>query len=205
MEGESRSARLLQRITEQQWFQQLKGKWEELDPQSRLYLKYAGGIAAALVVFGTLGSTYWRVRGLRKELAAKNELIQLVQSATDELRRLRESVPAVSQGGRPGEAPVGPWGPYFESTAASSSIEKANLTIGPEKPGSTTEQAKESLYQLTVKKVNIKQIVRFAFLLESGARPMKLRHLTIDTKADPTGYMDATLSMSAFTLSPPLK
>ena len=48
--------------------------------------------------------------------------------------------------------------------------------------------------------MNIKQVVRYAASLESGSRPIKLRNLLIDTKTDPSGYLDATLALSAFTL-----
>ena len=53
---------------------------------------------------------------------------------------------------------------------------------------------------MAVKHANIKQVVKFAQGLEAGARPVKLRDLIIDTKPDGSGYLDATLSVSAFSL-----
>ena len=71
--------------------------------------------------------------------------------------------------------------------------------MGPEKPGNPSELAKEALIDLTLKKINIKQAVRYAFNLEHGARPVKLRNLSIETKSDNPGYVDAVLAVSAFT------
>jgi hypothetical protein len=44
----------------------------------------------------------------------------------------------------------------------------------------------------------LRQIVNLSVNLETGSRPIKVRHIEIDTHADPEGYMDAQLSISAF-------
>jgi type II secretory pathway component PulM len=203
MENETAFTRLISRIgdklSEQAWFQQLKAKWDELDPQSRTYLKFAAAAASAGLVVLMVLSSMWRVHSLKKELAEKSELLATIQTATDELRRLRDSLPASAQAARATDQ-AGPWPGFFETTAATAGIEKGSLTISPEKSGSSSDLAKEALIDIAVRHVSIKQVVRYAFNIENGSRPVKLRNLTIDTKADPTGYMDATLSVSAFTL-----
>jgi hypothetical protein len=204
MESSSRFGQWLakvgEKLNEQEWFQQLRAKWDELDSQSRTYIKAGAGGAAALFVVILSLSAIWSARKLRNELAEKSDLLHLVQSANDELRRLREATPGAGAGGRPGEQPAAPWAPFFESTAATAGVDKAALSVSPEKAGATTDLAKESLFDLQLKRVNIKQVVRYAFYLENGARPVKVRNLTIDTKADPAGYMDATLAVSAFAM-----
>jgi hypothetical protein len=184
-------------LNEQEWFRQLKAKWEEVDPQSRTYIKAAGAGGAVLIVFGMLFSAIWNVHSLKSDLADKQQLLTLIQNANEELRRLRDETagsPAANGGGG------GPWAPYFETVGANAGVDKAALTISPEKPGANSDQAKETLYDLSLKHVSIKQIVRYAFGLENGSRPVKLRNLSIDTHADPEGYMDATLSVSGFAL-----
>jgi hypothetical protein len=191
-------------VNEQAWFQEIKTKWEELDPQSRMYLKFAASGAGVLIVFFILLSSLWSVHSLKSELLEKRALLTMVQNATDELKKLKESTAgggfsasAESTGGTPG------WNPYFESTAGSAGVDKASLSIQGEKTGASSDQSKESLFDLTLKHVSIKQVVRYAFMLESGQRPVKLRNLLIDTHGDRAGYMDATLSVSAFTLVTP--
>lgn len=191
-------SKLSDQLNEQVWFQELKGKWEELDPQSRTYLKF--GMAGILFfsLFLLVVSSIWSVYSLKGELSEKRSLLNTIQNANEEINRLRGSLPYGSQ--RTAEA-GGPWAPYIESQMAAANLDKTNVTISPEKSGSLSEQTKESLLDITLKHVNIKQIIRFAVLLESGPRAIKIRNLLIDTKNDPSGYMDATLSISGFNLA----
>ncbi|MBI2711854.1 MAG: hypothetical protein HYX41_03165 [Bdellovibrio sp.] len=204
MESESKFKEWLQKavdkLNEQSWFQEGKGKWDELDPQSKTYLKFAGVGLSVLFVLGLLINAVWSVHSLKSELLEKRALLTLVQSATDELRHLRETIPSAASSS--GTETSG-WNAYFETTAGSAGVEKSSLSIQGEKTGSSTEQSKEQLFELGLKHVNLKQIVRYAFMLESGQRPVKLRNLTIDTKGDHSGYLDASLAVSAFTLVTP--
>jgi cell division protein FtsL len=200
MEEKSRIAQLMDSLSDwlndQTWFQQLKEKWEELDPQSRLYLQFAGaGVSVLIVVFG-LFSLYWSVHKTKQELMAKSELLSMMSNAADELRTLQAANSSLSAGGGTNE----PWPAYFETTANAAGIPKANLTVSDSKAGTSSDVAKETLFDLTMKKVSIRQAVRLAQSLESGARPVKLRNLTIDTQPDGSGYLDATLSVSAFAM-----
>ncbi len=201
MEEKSRIAQLMDSLSDwlndQTWFQQLKEKWEELDPQSRLYLQFAGAGGSVLLVVLLLFSFYWSVHKTKNELMAKSELLSMMSTATDELRSLQASSSALTGGGAPSSEP---WPTYFETTASTAGIPKANLTISDSKTGSSNDVAKESLYDISMKKVSIRQAVRLAQGLESGARPVKLRNLTIDTQPDGSGYLDATLSVSAFAM-----
>lgn len=200
MESRSRFAQWFgtfgERIAEQQWFQELKAKWDELDPQSRMYLQVGGSILAALIIIILIFSSVYGVYQTRKEYNTKLDLLNTIQAANDELRKLKETNSTASPGGAAG----GAWPAYFESTATNAGMDKASVTISPEKPGTSTETVKESLYDIAVKHVNIRQVVRLAYTLENGARPVKLRNLSIDTKSDPAGYLDATLSVSAFSM-----
>lgn len=187
-------------IADRGFVQFLRGKWDELDPQSKSNLRIGLlGISILFIIVVMIGST-WKVHKLKKEVSEKTELLSMIQNANEEMRKLKESAQGVAVGGRPGEQSDAPWPAYFESMATSSGIDKANLVVSSEKPGNSSDMARESLYDITVKHSNIKQIVRFAFFAENGARPVKLRNLSIDTKNDPSGYMDATLSLSAFSL-----
>ncbi|MGK5084640.1 hypothetical protein WDW37_15195 [Bdellovibrionota bacterium FG-1] len=183
-------------LGEQSWFQQLKGKWDELDPPSKSYLKAGGLGALTLSVILLVISSLWSIHSLKSELNEKQDLLSMIQSANEELRRLKETngnVPSPAAGG-------GTWQNYFESLAAGVGIDKTSLTVGTEKPGPANEITKETLYDVSLKHVSIKQVVRYAHGLENGVRPVKLRNLQIDTKGDAEGYMDATLALSGFIL-----
>ncbi len=143
---------------------------------------------------------------MKKELTEKNELVTLIQSATNEMRQLKDSAPA---GARTQNGGNGPWAPFLEQVATSSGIDKAALTVANEKTAPQPKDApkeggtKETLMDVTLKKVNIKQVIRFINSLENGSRPVKLRALSIDTKNEATGYLDAVLSISGFSLAQP--
>lgn len=180
-------------LNEQVWFQEIKTKFEELDPQSKTYLRFGlvGTSLLSIVIFTF--SAVWRVHTLKVDLYEKKNILQMIQSANDEIRRLRDSTPAA--GLASGDTP---WAAYFDTVSGPIGIDKSNLNVANEKAGATTDQTKETLFDIGLKHVNIKQVVRFALALENGQRPVKLRNLTVDTKNDPTGYVDATLAISAF-------
>jgi hypothetical protein len=190
-------------ISEQQWFQELKGKWEELDPQSRTNLKL-GGMGAGILLLGyLLLNLTWSVHAIKKDYTDKQELLTLIENATDQMRKVQELHPNLAP--NPGDE-KDDWNAYLQQTAGGNGIDKAVLTISPPKtvgptPAPGTQGTLESEIDVAMKHVSIKQVIRFAFALENGSKPIKLRNLTIDTGSDPTGYMDATLTVSAFTLA----
>jgi hypothetical protein len=202
MENESRFSQWMTSVTdwlgEQEWYLQLKAKWEELDPQSRVYLKAGAAGGSALLLLILFFSAVWSVHSLKSELADKQGLLSSIQSANEELRRLKDEASGSPAAGA--ATASGSWGSYFESLGQAAGVDKSSLSISSDKAGTTTELAKETLFDVALKHVSIKQVVRYAFNVENGNRPVKLRNLSIDTHADPQGYMDATLAVSAFAL-----
>ncbi|MEK6580356.1 MAG: hypothetical protein AABZ55_14110 [Bdellovibrionota bacterium] len=183
-------------VADQPAFQQIKAKWDELDPQSRLYAQIAGLATGAFFSFFILASFYWKVSTLENEYKDKIELVNLLQQSSDELRRLRDSAGS----GKLTAGTGGSWAAHFEIVAASSGVDKSKMTVSNEKSGTSSELAKEALMDISLKKINIKQAIRFVYNLENGNRPVKVRNFIIDTKSDPTGYLDANFAVSAFTL-----
>ena len=189
---------LVENLNNQVWYQQIKAKWEELDPKSKAYLRLASvGIALLLVVMAIM-SSIWSVHQLKNELADKRGLLSSIQAANEEIDQLKEQLPAQPGVGK-ADKDSGPWAAYLESVANTLGLDKSSFTILSEKAGVSGEQAKESHFEIALRHVNLKQIVRYAFTLESGSRPTKLRNLIIETKLDASGYLDATLSLSAYT------
>jgi hypothetical protein len=190
---------LAERITEQAWYQQAKAKWwDDLDPQSRGYLQKAFWIGGALLIASVVIGSIWSVRSLKAELNEKTELLTQIQSASEELRRTRDA------GGGGMDTDSGPVSGYLESQAQGAGIDRGAVAVGEERsasPGGGKKDdpgTKESFVDVTLKKVNIKQVVRYAHALENGSRPIKVRSLSIDTEPDLSGYMNATLALSAF-------
>lgn len=199
-------------LSDQAWFQELKQKWDELDAQSRMYLQITGACASVGLVLFSLFSFMWRVHKLKNEVDVKSQLLLTITSANDELRHLREVNAALNippPGATPGGAPnpgaadqkPEPWPDYIGGAATRIGLDKSTFTISDPKPGTATDLTKESLLDVSLKKVNIKQVVRFALSVQNGGRPVKLRNLVIDTLPDGSGYLNATLSLSAFNVT----
>lgn len=197
METESRLgaalARLQERLQEQVWYQQAKAKWEELDPRTRLITQAVAGALVVLLVLGGAVGSLASVRGLRKELARKQEVLRKLENANREMRELRSRAT-----GAGGEVGGGDWTGYFTSTAGTAGIKAESLSVSTETAGAGLDAAKESLYDLSLRDVNARQVAKFAHYLENGARPVKLRNLTVETREDLSGFLTATLSVSAF-------
>jgi hypothetical protein len=190
---------LAEKLQENPAFQKLRAKIDELDPQSRLYLNGAIATTAVLATLGVIWGSYSAAQRARSDYQEKLALTEMIQNASVELRQLREK--NAGAGGTRSDVPA-PWPPYLESQALQLGIIKESLTLGPEREGKSSEQNKESLIDLQLKKINIKQLARFAAALERGSRPVKIRALTIDTHPDASGYLDATLALSAFNPKP---
>ena len=186
----------IDKLVEQSWFQELKSKWEELDHQSRLYLKYAAWGLVSLAGIIIVLTSVFSVRSLRNEVQDKQTLLTLIKNSNDEIRQLRDS----SAGGGQNRDSSQTWEAYIYSTGQSIGVEQGVLTVGSERSpsGQGTELFKESLIDLDLKHVNIRQVVRLAHILETGARPIKLRAMTIDAQEDLSGYLNAKLTVSAF-------
>ena len=184
-------------LNEQQWYQELRRKWDELDPQSKTYLKFALVALAGISILFMILSSVWKVHSLKYELEEKASLVSFIQSSNDEIRRLREATPEGKLGTGKEDA-SDPWLTYFETVANTAGIDRASLKIQSEKAGPTTDYFKESLIELEVKHINIRQLVHFVTGLESGKRPVKLRNLQVDTQDDPSGYLNANLALSSF-------
>ena len=194
MADESFFSRMGEKLSEQQWWQELKAKWEELDDQSRLYLKIAG----VAVVVGTVTivslRAVWSVYSLRDQLTDTMELLDFVEAANEESSEIRGNAPRV-----PGGSKEGSWNDYIGSIATRAGIPGDSLEVSRPSKGKADDTSEESLMNVTARKINIKQVVRLAFQLENGGRPLKVRNLSINT-TDAEGHLDAILAVSGFEL-----
>jgi hypothetical protein len=209
MEKESRISglfrSLLDKIQDQVWFLQLKAKWDELDARSKMALKYFALIGGTVGTTIIVGLSLYNVARLRNEIDDKLALIQRIQSAQDEFRRLKEVTARL--GGTDGA----PWSQFFQDKAQMIGLDPSSVTVKPEQKvsaGSADDSGKsvgpeESVVEASVKKVNVRQLARYVHEIENGGRTVKVRRLQVDTKPDESGYLDATLIVSAFRMNNP--
>lgn len=180
---------IYEKLGEQPWFQELREKWEEIDPDWRRYIKRGVGIGFTLFAFLFLAGTLKEVYDLKNTVAEKIEILSEVRTANKEKGRLnqnfRGSVSGVS------------WDQYIQNMANRAGLDSGKLVIGVSRAGKVGEKMKESLFDLTLNEVNLKQVVEFAHHLESGGQPVKIRNLKVSTRSA-EGFLSAKIYLSAF-------
>ncbi|MBC7385758.1 MAG: hypothetical protein H7301_06310 [Cryobacterium sp.] len=220
MENESKIGRFFQsisdKIQDQAWFQQLKVKWDELDAKTKMVAKYLGLIGSSVLIVVVVGSSLYAVADKKREIDDKQALAQKIQSSQDELRKLKD---ITSRFNGAGEAP---WPQFLQERATAAGFDPSLVQVTSEKiisvaapkevkskdPKALTPQTpaaapEESLVETSLKKVNVRQLVKFVQEVENGGRTVKVRRLQIDTNPDESGYLDATVVVSAFRLKQP--
>lgn len=187
---------LWEKIKESEAYLQVKAKYDELDPQTKLYINL-GSIGAILlvVVISVIGGVA-KVNGLASDIDRREELIGYLQISAENLKQLKEKQEAAR-----GNADVSsPLPTFVENVSTSSGLNPDKLVLGLEKPGQEMKGAKESLLEVKLTQINLKQLTRLLFNLtdQGSARNLNIRDLTVDTKSDPTGYLDATFMIATY-------
>ena len=110
MDNESAFKRLWDKfsdkIQDQVWYQQIKSKWEELDPQSRYALKVGSFVVIVTCSVGAVFSMAMSTMENHAELQEKRFLIQKIQASQEELRKLKETTARAGMGDEIGRAHV---------------------------------------------------------------------------------------------------
>lgn len=186
------TGKISETLEKQVWYQEAKSKWEELNPKSRQRITLITLLSGFLIAT-SLSITYWfHVKSIERDLYQKLSIIELINNSADELRSMRAS--------RPGGSHSGNWADYFKEVAQNANVDPSIINVSDEKQatGSAKSLTKESYFTVTLSKSNIIQITQFAYELENGTRPVKLKQLDLDTHQDAEGYIDAKFAVSAF-------
>jgi len=221
MSDDSKFGQMIRQITDklqdQVWYQQGKAKWDELDARAKTAVKYTLLVGSAVGIVGLVGSSLYSVAAQKNEIEDKLTLIQKIQNAQEELRRLREVTSRFNQGGDQ------PWGQFIQEQATpaglapdavqivSEAVVASAATPAPAPKGKTAAKDKsetpaaaaapeETVVEASLKKVNVRQLTKFLHGIENGGRTVKIRRLHVDTAPDESGYLDATVVVSAFRL-----
>jgi len=216
MESDSRMKQALRsfsdKIQDQVWFQQLKVKWDELDARTKMALKTLSLIGGGALGIGLVGMNLYAVAQKKSEIDERMALIQKIQSAQDELKRLREVTSRLNGGD------TQPWAEFLQSKAAPAGFDATSIEVTSEKivgvaaaPAPAAKDAKgknvepapatgpeETVIEASVKHVNVRQLTKFVHEVENGGRTVKVRRLQVDTNPDESGFLDASVNLSAF-------
>lgn len=183
-------------LEEQVWFQSLKSKWEELEPENRRNARVAVVIAIAAV---GLGSAFWSMSATsaaREKNQTKKELLTFLLKSEEEIRRLRSN-PRMSAA-RPSGSRAN-WGQYALEVATQNGIDRGSVEALPEAPGNKTPLIEETEFGLKAKNITIRQLLRLVYGMETGIQPVRVRTLGVKTIGS-EGYLEAELRLAGTTV-----
>ncbi|MEW6056751.1 MAG: hypothetical protein AB1540_09055 [Bdellovibrionota bacterium] len=190
----SRLDKALDAIRESEAYQQLKQKYDELDSQTKLYVNLGvlgGGLFLVLftVFFGIA-----KVNSIKSEINEREELIGYLNSASDNIKQLR------AQQAAKGAENASNLPAFAEMLLGASAIAPAKAEVGSERPGQETKEASEALLDVKLNQINLRQLTQFLFnaTVRGTGKGLNIKDLAVDTKGDPTGYIDATVTFSIF-------
>jgi hypothetical protein len=183
-------------IKESESYQQLKGKYDELDARTQIIIQLSivGGFAFMILMSVLAGMA--KVGGLKGDIDTREKLIGYLQQSSDTIKQYKMQAQAeaasLDSGGPLNQLALGVLGP--------SNIDGSRVEISNERDGAEDKQSKEVLVDVKLSQVNLRQITKFMFnITEQGRkRNVTIRDLNIDTKDDPSGYMDAAVTIAAY-------
>lgn len=182
MENESRFSQMLRsfsdKIQDQGWFQQLKAKWDELDARAKVALKYTLLLGSSVLTVGFVGTNLYDVAVKKHDIDERLALIGKIQSAQDELKRLKDVTSRLSGGNEQ------PWGEFLKAKAESSGFDSSIVQVvsekivsasaaPPSKDSRNTKDSKtpapvpgitgpeETVVESAIKHVNVRQLIKF--------------------------------------------
>ena len=187
---------LWDQIAESEAAQQLKSKYDELDAQTKLYVNLGGAGVFLLIILITVFSGISKVNTVKRDMDEREALIGYLQRSADNLKQLKAQQEAM-RGDKDINSPLNT---FIENIGGNSGLNTEKIEIAAERPGKEMKEAKEILADVKMNQVNIRQVTRFLFNLTDQGSPRNLyiRDLTVDTKSDPTGYMDGQFTVATY-------
>lgn len=191
----SKLTNLIEQIRESEAFQQLKAKYDELDGQTKFYVNIGALAAAVLLVFISVLTGIIKVNGLKSDLNEKEELVGYLQRSADTIRQLRAQQQAAH-----GSADMSSLPGFITTTMENSGIPADKAEVGKEQAGVEDKETKESFVDVKLSQINLRQLTRFLFNLthQGGAKSINVKDLAVDTKGDPSGYIDAVVTVASY-------
>lgn len=183
------------RIRDSEAVQQIKAKYDELDPQSKLYLNLGGVIAGFLFILITVISGLSTVNGLKNDMNEREEMIGWLQRSGDNLKLMKAQFES-----KQNDNINTPLNSFIENVGATTGLNPEKLSVAAESAGETLKEAKEVLVDVKMAHTNLKVVTRFLFNLtdQGEKRNLTIKNLTIDTKEDPDGYIDVSMTVAGY-------
>lgn len=188
----------IETIRDSEAYQQIKAKYDELDSQTKLYVNLGAVAGVVFVIFLSMVIGMAKLRGMKSDLDDREELIGYLQRSADQIKTLRAA--QNSSHGSDLSSPLGQFVTNVLVSMATTRIDPTKVDVGSEKPGEQDKDSVETTLDVKMTQVNIRQITNFLFELtqQGSARGLNVKNLSIDTKGDPSGWMNATMTLATY-------
>jgi hypothetical protein len=185
----------LDKIKDQEWYQQIKASYDQLPPDQQQYVKWGGFGAFLLLLFYITYLAMNLANTAKNDYFDKRDLADVVNSAADEVRRLKGQSAGFSQSGAQN------WKSIFQGIAAQEGLAPEAIDVTKETPGASQNIIQETLLEVQLKGVTTRALTQVLYSVEHGNPPMKLKGMKIDTNpAD--GTLTAMLNISGYLPKP---
>jgi hypothetical protein len=192
----SKLDKVLESIRDSDTYNQFKTKYDELDSQAKLYVNLGAVAAVVLFIFFTILYGMAKVNGLKSDINEREELIGSLQRSSDQIKQLK----ALQQNQR-GNADASAALPAFvDNVLQNSALDRSKADVSPERNGAEEKDTHEILVDIKLTQINLKQLTRFLYTLtdQGATRNLNIKDLNVDTKGDPTGWIDATVTVASY-------
>jgi hypothetical protein len=181
----------MDKLKEQEWFQQLSQSYQQLPPDQQNYVKWGSMGGGALLLLYFIFSTVGSANQVKNDYFEKQDLARVLNHANDEIRRLKGQNSGISSGGAQN------WASILQGLAGNTGLQGNSVEILKESPGATQGTIQETLLEVKVKGATLRPLVQMLYQVEHGSPPMKLKGLVIEPN-DADGTMNAKLNLSGY-------
>ncbi len=181
----------LDQMKEQEWYQQIQSSYQQLSPEQQSYVKWGSILATVAVFFSFTLKIMKESNTIKGEYFQKQELVQMLNQGSDEVRRLKGQSSGFGQSGQSN------WKNILQNLASSQGLQPDAIEILKEAPGAAKNVIQETLLEVQVKGVTVRPLVQILFQLEHSQPPMKLKGISIESGAS-DGQLNAKLNLSAY-------
>lgn len=180
------------KMKEQEWYQQLQNSYQQLSPEQQTYVKWGSVAATALVFMSFTFKIMRESNALKNEYFQKQELVQLLNQGSDEIRRSKGQNSGFSQSGASTN-----WKNMIQNIATNQGLQAESVEILKEAPGAAKNIIQESLLEVQIRGVTIRPLVQILYQLEHSQPPMKLKGMSVEAGPG-DGLLNAKLNLSGY-------
>ena len=181
----------LQSMKDQEWYQQIQNTYQQLSPEQQSYVKWGGILGGFVVAFYFTWSIMQSSNTIKEEYFEKQGLVQSLNQASEEIRRLKGQSSGFSQ------SSTANWRTTLQNLVVAQGLQPDAVELLRESAGISQNVIQETLLEVQVKGITVRPLVQLLFQMEHAQPPMKLKGISVESGAS-EGLLNAKLNLSGY-------